>query len=355
MKRHLKALGLFIAAAIALAVQPAVADIVVLTDSFSRTTTPANTPVGTQPNKDTSPAAQAAAASGWVSNWGANNNAAGGYVTQTYTTYKDTGGAVYKVDAANGISGNWLNNGSSSVPLKYNQSTTTTTEPMGLTGFAWTQINYDFSTDPTVTSSGKMSITFDLYRSAGGNMSWFFGQSDPTGVANGNAGSPATIGANDVSLYWRGGTTNTYGLRDNGANPAAVTGIASYDTIAYATGTNFASSIPASIRIDLTGTNFSSGSKTLLELFVNGIAQDLNGTAVTGNGYTFTWDAGGAAYMGFGSNNTPVEGTVAVPVYRANGIDNLAISVAAVPEASSLAMLGLVACGACLACRRSAK
>jgi hypothetical protein len=318
------------------------APVTILSDSFSRS--PAGTPVGTIPNRDTSPAAQAAAAAGWVSTWGANNNAAGGVVTQTYTSYVETGGNDYKVDGSNGISGNYLNNGAATLPLKYNQSATTTLEPIGLTGFAWSQINHNFNADTNVQSNPTLRVTFDLYRSAGGNMSWFFGQSDPTGVANGNAGSPATIGSNDIGIYWRGGTTNNFGVRDNGALPAAVPGIASYDTISYAAGTNFASSIPAQIRIDITGTNFSSGQTSLVELWVNGIAQDLNGTSAAGTGYTMTWDAGGAAYMGFGSNNTSVEGSVAVPVYRANGIDNLFI--AAVPEPTTLASLavaGLVA------------
>jgi PEP-CTERM motif len=317
------------------------APVTILSDSFSRS--PAGTPVGTIPSRDTSPAAQATAGSSWVSSWGANNNAAGGVVTQTYTSYLEPSGNDFKVDGSNGISGNYLNNGAATLPLKYNQSTTTTLEPIGLTGFAWTQINHNFNADTNVQSNPKLRVTFDLYRSAGGNMSWFFGQSDATGVNNGVAGSPATIGANDVGLYWRGGTTNTYGLRDNGSVPAAVPGITNYDTIAYATGTNFASSIPAQIRIDITGTDFDAGQTSLIELWVNGVVQDLNGSAA-GAAYTFTWDAGGAAYMGFGSNNTSVEGTLANPVYRANGIDNLLI--AAVPEPTTLGLLvgvGLIA------------
>lgn len=308
---------------------------VVLSDNFSRTTSPANTPVGTPPLRDTSNPNPTP----WTSSWGANNNAVGGgYVTQTYTTYVD-GTRFSKVDGANGVSGNYLNNGNAGLPLKYNQSATTTLEPIGLPGFAWVQVNHNFAADSVVTSSGKMTVSFDLYRSAGGNMAWFFGNGDSTGVNNGNAGSPALNTANDISFYWRGGTTNTYGMRDNGSLPAAVTGIANYDTISYATGTNFASSIPAQIRIDITGTNFSSGQNSLIELFVNGVAQDLNGTSTAGNGYTMTWDVGGAAYMGFGSNNTPVEGTVATPVYRANGIDNLVITV---PEPTALVAFGLI-------------
>ncbi len=312
-----------------LAAGTAGADVTVLSDSFSRN--PAGTIVGTAPLKDTT----IPNPPGWVSSWGANNNAAGGYVSQTYTTYVD-GTRFSKVDGTNGISGNWLNNGSTAHPLKYNQSTTTTTEPIGIPGFAWVQLNHDFDADALVTGSGKMTVSFDLYRSAGGNMSWYFGNSQVNGQNNGNAGSPALNTANDISLYWRGGTTNTFGIRDNGINPG---GVAALDAINYATGTNFASSIPASIKIDITGTNFSTGATSVIDLFVNGIQQDLNG-ATAGSSHTLTWDAGGAAYMGFGSNSTPVEGTNAVPVYRAAGIDNLVIT--AIPEPTAFLFGGLV-------------
>jgi len=323
---------------------------VVLSDSFSRT--PAATPVGTPPTRDTSASAQADASANWVSSWGSNNNAFGGYVTQNYTTYLEGSGKVYKVDGANGISGNWLNNGSAVHPLKLAGSATTITEPIGIPGFAWVQINHDFSADSVVTGPGKkMTISFDLYRTPGGNVSWFFGQSDPTGVANGNAGSPATIGANDISLYFRGTQAASFGLRDNGIVPAAVPGIANYDTISYTSGTDL-STLPIPISIVITGTNFSFGASSTIDLWVAGVQQDLNGSAA-GTGYSFTWDNGGAAYMGFGSNNTPVEGTVGAPVYRASGIDNLVISV--VPEPSScllvFAFLAGSAVALCSRCR----
>lgn len=301
---------------------------VVLSDSFSRS--PVGSIVGTAPSRDTSPAAQAIAASSWVSSWGANNNAQGGYVSQTYTSYLVNEGNPpvarnYKVDGSNGISGNWLNNGSTAHPLKLYNSTDTITEPIGLTGFAWSQINHDFAADPIVASADRLRVSFNIYRSVGGNISWYMGQSDETGAANGNAGSPAVIASNDIGIYWRGGTNNTYSVRDNGALPSPVAGISNYDAIAYRTGTNFATTVPSLIEIEIIGTNFAEGQQSLVEMTINGIKQDLNGTDAEGDAYTLTWDNGAKVFMGFGSNNTPVEGTVAAPIYRANGIDNLRV------------------------------
>jgi len=295
---------------------------VVLSDSFSRA--PASSTLGTPPNRDTSASAQADAGANWVSNWGQNNNSAGGYVNQTYTSYQDALGENFKVDGMNGISGNWLNNGSPTHPLKLGNAGATITEPIGLTGFAWVQIDHDFAADSQVAAADKLRIEFDFYRTPGGNISWFLGQSDDTGVANGNAGSPAVITSNDISLYFRGFQAGTFGLRDNGLLPAPVPGIASYDTISYASGTNM-NAQPIAVQIEIAGTDFNSGSTSALDLWVSGVQQDLNGTA-DGTSYTFTWDAGGSAYMGFASNNTPVEGTIAAPVYRASGIDNLVVS-----------------------------
>ena len=195
-------------------------------------------------------------------------------------------------------------------------------EPIGITGFAWLQVNHNFAADAIVQAAEKLRVSFDLYRPNGGNIGFSFGQSDATGVTNGTAGSPATVADNDISLYFRGTQASTYGLRDNGALPAATAGIASYDTIAYAAGSNI-TNYPSTIVIDITGTNYSAGATCLIELSVNGVVQDLNGTSVAGNGYTFTWDGGGAAYMNLASNNSPVGGTVAAPDPRAAGIDNL--------------------------------
>jgi hypothetical protein len=315
------------------------AQIVVLSDNFSR---PGGMPVGTPPSRDTTSSNQTWAAANWVSSWGANNNPAGGYVTQTYTPYSSGGTtpASYRVDGANGISGNWLNNGDATYPLKLAGSATTTTESIGIPGFAWVQINHDFAADPVVAAAGFLRVSFDLYRTPGGNISWFFGQDDATGVNNGTAGSPATIAANDISLYWRGTQAATYGLRDNGAVPSAVPGIANYDTIAY-NGSPDLSTLPIPIQIDIAGTSFGLGAPSTIQLWVAGIQQDLNGDAV-GTGYTFIWDGGGAAYMGFASNNNPTEGTVAAPVYRASGIDNLVISVPE-PGVVSFLVLGAAA------------
>lgn len=307
----------------------------ILSDSFSRS--PAGTPVGTPPLKDTSNPNPA----GWVSDWGANNNSSGGYVTQTYTTYNDAG-KQYKTDGTNGISGNWLNNGSPAHPLKLANAATTITEPIGITGFAWTQVNYDFAADSFVTATGAMRINFDLYRSPSGNISWFFGNDQQNGQNNGNAGSPATVAANDIALYWRGTQAATYGLRDNGSLPAAVPGIASYDTISYNGSPNL-NTLPIPMQIDITGTNFTSGQTSMIELTVAGVLQDLNGTAA-GSGYSFTWDSGGAAYMGFGSNSTPVEGTNAAPIFRAAGIDNLVVSAVPEPACFVLLLTGVLAC-----------
>lgn len=313
-----------------------VADVVVLSDSFSRANP--GTPIGTAPTKDTTAASQTAAAANWVSSWGANNNAAGGYVSQTYTTYNSGGGtpANYKVDGTNAISGNWLNNGSAAHPLAVS-SGGTTTEAIGMTGFAWTQVNHNFATDTTVQAAPLLRINFDLYRSTTGNVSWFLGQNDATGVANGTAGSPATVASNDISLYFRGVNASTFGLRDNGVLPTAA-GITSYDTMSYAGGTPITPS-PLAIQIDITGTTFGASQNSLLELWVNGVQQDLNGTAI-GSGYAFSWDSDASAFMGFGSNNSPVGGTVASPVFQASGIDNLRIT--AVPEPATMVLIGCI-------------
>jgi hypothetical protein len=339
MKRNLLPINMAAIAVAGLALSPlllssvASGSTIVFSDSFSRD--PAGTPVGTPPNRDTSAAAQAAAAASWVSSWGANNNVTGGYVSQTYTTYVDAAGNDFKVDGTNGISGNWLNNGSASFPLKLAGVSTTTTEPIGIPGFAWVQINHDFAADTTVTGAGALRINFDLYRTPAGNISWFFGNEQQNGQNNGNAGSPALNTANDIALLWRGGASASasYGVRDNGVLPPGVGDVVSY------IGSPNVSQIPIPIQIDITGTNFSSGSMSTIDLTVAGVPQDLNGAAA-GNGYVFTWDAGGAAYMGFGSNSTPVEGTVATPVYRASGIDNLVITAVPEPAAGILWLAG---------------
>jgi hypothetical protein len=304
-----------------------------LTDNFSRTTSPANTPLGTPPTRGTTTAWQTWATNNWVSDWGANT---GGKIIQNYTTYLESTGRNWKIDGTNGISGNWLNNGSPSHPLKLNNAGTTITEPIGIPGFAWVQINENFATNKTVTSGNKLRVEFDLYRTAGGNLSWSFGNADPTGVVNGNAGSPPTITANDISLYWRGFQASTFGMRDNGLLPS-IPGIPNADTISYIGSPNL-NLMPIPIKIEISGTNFLSGSSTI-EMTVDGKLQDLNGSD-PGNGYTFTWDGEAGAYMVFGSNNTPVEGTPIPadppplpaqptfgPVYRASGIDNLKITV----------------------------
>jgi hypothetical protein len=301
----------------------ATAQTVLLSDNFDRS--PANTKVGSAPTKDTSAAAQADANTNWVSSWGANNNPLGGSVTQTYTTYLgDQGGTPrnYKVDSGGAaISGNWLNNNDPAFPIKSTGSANNVTQSLGITGFGWTQINYDFANSPTIQAADKLRVTFDLYRTASGNQSWYFGTSDETGVANGNAGSPALNTSNDISLYFRGVQASTYGMRDNGAVFSPVTGISNFDAAPYAAGTVlFPQPIP--IVIDIIGTNFTTGTSTI-ELTVGGVLQDLNGTDVAGFGREFTWDGGTKAYMGFGSNSSPVEGTVAAPIYRAQGIDNL--------------------------------
>jgi hypothetical protein len=320
------------------------APVVVMSDSFSRPGV--SGPVGTPPSRDTSPAAQAALLPTWTSSWGANNNASGGYVTQTYTPFAATGsGNPYFIDGTNGISGNWLNNGDAAYPLKYHNSATTTLEPIGMTGFAWTQINHDFAADSIVQSQPKLRIAFDLYRTPAGNISWFFGTDNPAG-AHGNTGSPALNTANDISIYWRGqgAAGGNWGIRDNGSATPPGYGGASSDSIAYAQGNGVVNALtpPLPIVIEITGTNFTSGSTSSIEMWVNGVQQDLNGSNA-GLALAFTWDSGNAAYMGFGSNNTPVEGTVANPVYRASGIDNLIIS--AVPEPTTLGLLaGLSIC-----------
>ena len=304
-----------------------------LSDTFTRSTTPADTPVGTPPTRGTSANWQAWAASNWVSDWGSNT---GGKISQTYTTYVDSNGKNYKVDGTNGISGNWLNNGSPAYPLKLNNASTTITEPIGIPGFGWVQIDHDFAADKTVTSGNKLRVEFELYRTTGGNLSWSFGNADPTGVINGNAGSPPTIASNDISLYWRGFQASTFGIRDSGVVPS-IPGIANADTIPYL-GSPDISTMPIPIVIEITGTNFLTGSSTI-EMTVAGQLQDLNGSD-PGNGYTFSWDGEAGAYMVFGSNNTPVEGTPIPPtpppppdeptfgpVFRASGIDNLKITV----------------------------
>jgi hypothetical protein len=309
----------------------ATADVVILSDNFSRT--PVNTIVGTAPSRSTTTPAT------WTSSWGANNNSNGGNVTQTYTTYVD-GSLNYKIEGTNGTTGNWLNNGSASHPLT---GAVNSTEPIGLPGFAWVQINHDFSANTDVSSASSLRISFDVHRPTGGNIAWFFGQSDATGANNGNAGSPATVAANDIALYFRGTQAQTFGLREDGLLPTPVTGIASYDTMSYATGTNISASTNSmSVQIDIFGTNFTTGQSSTLELRVNGILQDLNGTAAAGAEKLFTWNGTGA-YMGFSSNNTAVLGAVGSETYRAAGIDNLVIT--AVPEPGTLSLCGLAGLG----------
>lgn len=303
--------GLFVPAALLTSASLAVTPYPLLTDNFSRNTTPANTPVGTPPTRDVN-----ASTTGWVSDWGQNNNHAGGKITQTYTTYLDTSGNPFKIDGTSSISGNWLNNGSAAHPLKINNSGATITEPIGIPGFAWVQVNHDFAANRAVTSGDKFRVKFDLYRTPGGNVSWYIGNADPTGVNNGNAGSPVLNTQNDLGLLWRGFQSSTFSLFDSGADQLG--------SAAYAGGTNV-NAMPIPIVIEISGTQWSAGQNSTVEMWVAGVKQDLNGAAA-GEARSLAWD-GGAVFMGFGSNSSPVEGTIAAPVFRASGIDNLAVEI----------------------------
>jgi hypothetical protein len=311
------------------------ADIVVLSDNFSRTGT---SPVGTAPV-----VGSANLPATWTSSWGTNNNYSGGYVSQQYTSYLDSGTPAlpYKntgSGASANYSGNWLNNGAS---LNVVAPAGTTTEAIGMTGFAWTQLNHNFANDTNVQSASSLRISFDIYRGAGGNVSWFFGQSDTTGVANGSNGTPTLTANNDIGLFFRGtqAAGNNFGLADSGVIPGAVAGITDYNNLTYASGTGVvATDSTDSVRIEIFGTNFSNGQQSLLALWVNDVQQDLNGSAA-GSSYSFTWDNGGGgatplAYMGFASNTQNVT-AAGLPV--AVGFDNLVIT--AVPEPTSIALI----------------
>ncbi|HMO84199.1 MAG TPA: PEP-CTERM sorting domain-containing protein [Lacipirellulaceae bacterium] len=329
MKRHL-GIGLALLAALGFGAAAPSRAAVLMSDSFSRT--PASTPVGSPPTLDTTQLPN------HISDWGANNNALGGTLVQTYTTYLDTNGNQGRLDAGR-LSGNWLNNGT---PLTANSGPSPITEPIGIPGFAWVQIDHDFAADATVLSAGKLRINFDLYRPPGGNLAWFFGQSDPTGVANGADGSAVLRTSNDVAILFRGLQSATLGLFDNGVNPS-IPGIANTNQFGFAGGTTI--TYPLAIQIDVTGSSYAGGATSQLELWVNGTQQDLNGSAA-GAAYTFTWDNEGVAYMGFSSNNSPISAGGAL---LASGIDNLVIR--AVPEPASLGLIAS-AVGALAAVRR---
>jgi hypothetical protein len=233
-----------------------------------------------------------------VSSWGANDNALGGSIVQTYET---------------------------SDP--FNSTVAVVRNDRGELGWAFAEIQHDFAAN---LAGGGVTVEFSLIfmSQGGGNVNWWMGVKSgditPSSVTDTIKQIPLQFTGTDIGLLWRanaatGGSFNSGVAVDNGFSSP-----------------HLRNGQPSQIRIDVFTTSAASGSPGTLRLTVDSNVVDINGAAA-GTDLAFTWDADGAAYMGFGSNAN---------AYYA--IDNLRIS--AIPEPASLALLGVA--GLLLAAQR---
>jgi hypothetical protein len=269
--------GLMIASFVAAAAQPAVAQLALLTDSFSRT-------VGEPPILGPG--------TPLVPDWGMNDNAAGGTISQTYEVSNQ------HVDATSTWRSGAFVDGS-----------------VGKLGYAHAEIQHDWATDPRVLASGKLTVEFDLIFSGGsGHFGWWFGASETVFEPNNGAsggGVPVTNANVDAAVFFRTG----------GGTGGSVTGGTIVNNT-FAIDPPMSTVFPNQIRLEIETGDFQFGSLGSVSLYVNGSTSpvDINGAA-EGAALNFDWDSEGSAFMGFSRNSSPA----------VVSIDNLKISTLEVP------------------------
>jgi hypothetical protein len=257
--------------------------IVLLSDSFSRTVGEAPI-LGPGDPLDT--------------DWGVNDNAAGGTIIQTYEVSNQ------HVDATSTWRSGALVDGSK-----------------GQLGYAHAEIQHDWAADPAVLAAGKLIVEFDLILAGGaggGHLGWWFGAAEAVfeetnGASQG--GTPVLNSNVDAAVFFRVGG-GTGGSIDSGVT------VNNSFTISPAMSTTN----PNQIRLEINTGDFQNGSPASLSLFINGSATptDINGAAA-GADLNFVWDAEGEAYMGFSRNSSPT----------LLSIDNLKISTLAAAPANN--------------------
>lgn len=288
---------------------PARADVILMSDSFNRTTGigDGNSPTGTT------------SAGTGVSDWGANDNSLGGSVTQTYNVNKTpvvTGGSQH-------VTGTPFTNptvGNVGTLMNGGLRTTTSFMPAlqgtaGATGLR-VQFTFDRFTDPAaIPGNGFLAVGFGLDAAGGAPPTSFgataaqdnstFAISFQQAVSNNGNGQTFQGSSATVLTNWNYGTSATSPLEPH------------FVSILFS---------PTSI-----GDLLLSGATVPYQIFVD----DLVTPKTTG---TFTTDGTDLGILTFSSNNT-------VQRY----IDNLTVTAVttAVPEPTSLAlvasMIGLVA------------
>lgn len=239
------------------------AQVVLLTDTFTRTL--GDVPVlGPGDPLDT--------------DWGANDNAAGGTIVQTYEVSNQ------HVDATSTWRSGALVDGSK-----------------GQLGYAHTEIQHDWAADATVLAAGKLTVEFDLILAGGaggGHLGWWFGTAETvfeetTGASGG--GTPVLNSNVDAAVFFRVG---------GGTGGSIDSGVTVNNTFSISPAMN--TTDPNQIRLEITTGDFQLGTPGVLSLFINGSATptDINGAAA-GTDLNFVWDAEGEAYMGFSRNSSP--------------------------------------------------
>ncbi len=258
------------------------AQLALMSDDFSRTTGYPDAP-----------------ANGGFSDWGANNNALGGTLVQTYDVQLTKNNAnQHYVDGSRGR-------------LRFGQA----------------EVNFDWATSAAVSAAGGMIIEYDFTAPlTGGTTEWIsfvFGM-DATN----------TLGAFTMVEAQNGGQSPEIAmlLRKNGTTTMK------FGAVPWS-GNNFTGGAWSIVgdptvdlqhaRFELTTANFNLGTSATLAAYINGMSLDLDPLGA-GTTATFTWN-GGPALFNWSSNQGDAS------------IDNLVVTVIPEPAAGALMGLGLVA------------
>jgi hypothetical protein len=209
-----------------------------------------------------------------VSDWGSNNNALGGSVVQTYE-----------------VSNPFTSGGSTTVARVQNG--------YGELGWAFAEIQHDFAAN--VGAGGlRWDFKVNFPGTAGGHVSWWLGSASSDIVPGDITVAPDQIPLQkpetDIGIIMRANPGSTgWTLTNKGTIPNGGTEINFLPSVLAARGQD------NTVVLELFTTSATLSSPATLRVTVNGIVQDVNGAA-PGTDYSFTWDAQGELYGGFGSN-----------------------------------------------------